>query len=81
MRWVQERREQPASLTPHKFLVSAPSSLWVDRLPSIQNADQPALPAARRLGWLFLEYSDQLDPQDLQLRDQLLRHPTLLLAC
>ncbi len=35
------------------------------------------MPASRRLVWLFLKHSDQLDPQDLQLRDQLLLHPTL----
>ena len=78
MRWVQERRDQPASSTPHKFL-TPPSSL-IPRSVSIASADQPALPAARRLVWLFLNHSEQLDAQELQLRDQLLVHPTLLQA-
>jgi transposase len=35
------------------------------------------LPAARRLVWLFLKHSDQLEPDELKLRDQLLVHPVL----
>ncbi|HUH99276.1 MAG TPA: transposase [Anaerolineales bacterium] len=38
------------------------------------------MPASRRLVWLFLKHSDPLDPQDLQLRDQLPTHPILLRA-
>jgi transposase len=79
-RWAHERRQQPAASTPRKFLIS-PSASLLNQLLSIQSADQPTLPAARRLVWLFLKHSDQLDPQDLQLRDQLLSHPTLLRAC
>ena len=41
-------------------------------------ADQPSLPASQRLVWLFLKHTDQLDLEDLRLRDQLLFHPTLL---
>ena len=77
-RWVQERRDQPASSTPHKFLTH-PSSL-IPRSVSIASADQPALPAACQLVWLCLNHSEQLDPQELQFRDQLLVHPTLLQA-
>lgn len=77
-RWVHERRAQPASSTPRKFLASP--SVLRNQPRSIRSADQPVLPAARRLVWLFLLDSDQLDPLDLQLQDRLLLHPIVLRA-
>lgn len=75
-RWVHERREQPAPSTPTKYL--KPGSRSGDlRFSFDESADQPALPASRRLVRLFLKHTDQLDPEDLMLRDQLLTHPTL----
>jgi transposase len=75
-RWVYERREQPAPSTPTKYL--KPESSSGHLLFSLnESADQPALPASRRLVWLFLKHTDQLAPEDLTLRDQLLTHPAL----
>ncbi len=74
--WAYERRERPARSTPLKHLVAQPETGGQLRTIS-QVANQVALPAARRLVWLFLKHSDQLEPDELQLRDQLLAHPVL----
>lgn len=76
-RWVSERREQPARTTPARYLNSDSGS---GPLPFShhESADRPVLPASRRLVWLFLHHTDQLDPEELTLRDQLLAHPALL---
>lgn len=74
-RWVYERRDQPSAFTPAKHL-QAHSGHPIFSIH--EAADQPSLPASQRLVWLFLKHTDQLDPEDLRVRDQLLLHPTLL---
>jgi transposase len=74
-RWVYERREQPSAFTPAKHLKSRSGH---PAFSINEAADQPSLPASQRLVWLFLKHTDQLDLEDLRLRDQLLIHPTLL---
>lgn len=74
-RWVYERREQPSAFTPAKHL-KAHSGHPVFSIH--EAADPQSLPASQRLVWLFLKHTDQLDLEDLRLRDQLLFHPTLL---
>ncbi len=74
--WACERRDYPARTTQTKYLVpQSPASSQLRRVSAA--ADQAALPAARRLVWLFLKHSDQLEPDELILRDQLLAHPVL----
>jgi transposase len=74
--WAYERREAPAHTTPAKYLMQSPQAS--DQLRTISlAADVTALPAARRLVWLFLKHSDQLEADELKLRDQLLSHPVL----
>ncbi|CAG1006725.1 hypothetical protein ANAEL_03451 [Anaerolineales bacterium] len=74
--WAYERRENPAHTTPAKYLMQSPQAS--DQLRTISTAaGVAALPAARRLVWLFLKHSDQLEPDELKLRDQLLNHPIL----
>ena len=77
--WAYERRERPAHTTPVQYLDQQPQARGQLRTLS-EVADQPALPAARRLVWLFLKHSDQLEPAELKLRDQLLVHPVLMQA-
>lgn len=74
-RWVYERREQPSIFTPGKHLKSHSTH---PVLSINEAADQPSLPASQRLVWLFLKPTDQLELDDLRVRDQLLLHPTLL---
>ncbi|HEX7586734.1 MAG TPA: transposase [Anaerolineae bacterium] len=38
------------------------------------------MPAARRLVWLLLKHTDQLESDELSLRDELLTHPVLAQA-
>jgi transposase len=77
--WVAQRRERPSPLTPKKYLERG--TLARDRaLPLHEAADRTPLPSARRLVWLFLKHTDQLEPEELTLRDQLLTHPMLTQA-
>jgi transposase len=73
--WVAQRRERPSRLTPKKYLEHG--TLARDCAPLHEAADRPPLPSARRLVWLFLKHTDQLEPAQLTLRDQLLTHPLL----
>ncbi len=77
--WAYERRESPAPSTPLKHLVSQPAVTDPFRIisPALNHA---TLPAARRLVWVFLKHSDQLEPDELKSRDQLLVHPVLAQA-
>jgi transposase len=45
-----------------------------------QAADKPPLPVSRQLVWLFLKHTKQLEADELQLRDRLLRHPVVATA-
>lgn len=79
VQWAYERRESPAPNTPRQHLVSPPAGgdpFWIKR-PAIQPV---ALPVAHRLVWLFLKHHDQLEPDELNLRNQLLGHPALAQA-
>jgi len=77
--WVGQRREQPSLMTPTKYLERG--SLARDHALAAQAAaDRAPLPSARRLVWLFLKHTDQLEPEELTLRDQLLTHPVLAQA-
>ena len=79
-RWAYERRINPASSTPKKYLEQ--SSQENLTLSSIKKPPKkPPLPVARRLVWLFLLPGDQLEADDLNLRDHLLNHPVLKQAC
>lgn len=42
--------------------------------------DRAPLPVARQLVWLFLKHTDQLEAEEVSLRQQLLRHPLLAKA-
>jgi transposase len=79
IQWAHERRERPAPTTPIKYLGPRPRS-GESQPPVGAVVDPPALPAARRLVWLFLKHSDQLESDELKLRDQLLSHPVLTKA-
>jgi transposase len=74
-RWVYERREQPSVLTPDKHFKSHSNH---PMLSINEAAGRPSLPTSQRFVWLFLKHTDQLDLEDLRVRDQLLLHPTLL---
>lgn len=77
--WVGQRRERPSPLTPKKYLDQG--TLARDHaLLAHEAADRAPLPSARRLVWLFLKHSGQLEPEELTLRDQLLTHPVLAQA-
>jgi transposase len=77
--WVYERREQPHPTTPRRYLDTRERT--PARLPAISPvADQAPLPSARQLVWLFLKPTHQLEPDELTLREQLLRHPTVAKA-
>jgi transposase len=77
--WVYERREQPHFTTPTRYLdtraQSAAKLIAISQVP-----DKAPLPVARQLVWLFLKHTNQLEPDELQLREQLLRHPILATA-
>jgi len=80
LRWAYERRDIPSSTTPKKYLEQPPQEqplLSSIRIPP----KQLLLPVARRLVWLFLLPDSKLEPEDLNLRDQLLNHPVLAQAC
>lgn len=80
LRWAYERRDIPASTTPRKYLEQSPQEQPV--LNSIKvRPKQTLFPVARRLVWLFLLPSNKLETDDLNLRDQLLKHPVLAQAC
>ena len=74
--WVYERRDLPARTTPSKYLRQGVESTDL-RFTLNEAADRPGLPVSRRLVWLFLRHTQQLKPEDLNLRDQLLSHPQL----
>jgi transposase len=78
-RWVYERREQPSRTTPRKYVQRGTRSgdQFITRCVA---ADRTPLPAARRLVWLFLKHTEQLEPDELRLRDELLTHPILTQA-
>jgi transposase len=74
--WVYERREQLSRMTPKKYRVRANlGKVHLSLLPEV--ADQPPLPSARCLVWLFLKHTNQLESEELLMREQLLMHPTL----
>jgi len=77
--WVYERREQPHRTTPTRYLDSRAQSsaklITVSQVP-----DKAPLPVARQLVWLFLKHTQQLEPDELTMREQLLHHPTLAKA-
>lgn len=77
--WVYERREQPGPTTPRKYLQSNSHS-GAQLISHSRTADQAPLPAARRLVWLLLKPADRLAPDEVHLRDSLLRHPVLIQA-
>jgi transposase len=77
--WVYERREQSSRMTPKKYLVRANLGTEQLTLPP-EVADHPPLPSARRLVWLFLKHTHQLESDELRMREQLLTHPTLAQA-
>lgn len=77
--WAYERRDRPAPTTPVKYLNQRPRSSE-SQLTVVDVVDPSSLPAARRLVWLFLKHSDQLESDELKLRDQLLIHPVLTKA-
>lgn len=80
IQWAYERRERPASSTPGKYLVQSPQEQ--PELSSIKEPPkQPLLPVARRMVWFFLLPGSELEIDDLNLRDQLLKHPVLARAC
>jgi len=76
MEWVYERREQPGRTTPRKYLQPSTRS-GAQLISHSGTADQAPLPAARRRVWLFLKRTDQLTPEEVRLRDDLLTHPVL----
>lgn len=79
-RWTYERRDIPASTTPRKYLEQTPQEQPV--LSSIKIPPKhPLLPVARRLVWLFLLPGSQLETDNMNLRDQMLKHPVLAQAC
>ena len=77
--WAYERREQPGRTTPRKFVQR--SSRSDDQFITHDvTADRRPLPAARRLVWLLLKHTDQLEAEEVSLRDELLTHPALAQA-
>jgi transposase len=73
--WVYTRREQPRPTTPRRYLNTRGESMA--QRPAVSPvADHAPLPAARQLVWLFLKHTLQLEPDEVMLRDRLLRHPT-----
>ena len=77
--WVYQRREQPGRTTPRKYLQRGfrSSDQFATRYAAV---DRRPLPAARRLVWLFLKHTDQLESDEVSLRDELLTHPVLAQA-
>lgn len=76
MEWAYERREQPGRTTPRRYLQPA-SGNQAQLIAHDRMADRTPLPSARRLVWLFLKHTNQLEPDEVSLRDQLLAHPIL----
>ena len=77
--WVYERREDPHPTTPTRYLDTRDQT--AARLPAISRVpDRAPLPAARQSVWLFLKHTNQLEPDELKLREQLLRNPTVAKA-
>jgi transposase len=79
MEWAYERREQPGSTTPRKYLQQGTRS-GIQLISHDGTADHAPLPAARHLVWLLLKSTDQLAPEEVSLRDALLTHPVLARA-
>jgi transposase len=79
LRWAYERRERPSPTTPMKYLDQG-AQAEKQLLTLSEAADRAPLPVSRRLVWLFLKHSDQLEPEERTLRDQLLTHPVLVTA-
>lgn len=77
--WVYERREQLSRMTPKKYR-TLDSFNRSQLTPLGEAADRPALPSARRLVWLFLKHTNQLESEELLMREHLLMHPTLAQA-
>ena len=77
--WVYERREQPGRTTPRRYLQPATGS-QAQLITQDRAADRAPLPSARRLVWLFLKHTSQLEADEVSLRDQLLAHPILAQA-
>jgi transposase len=77
--WAYERREQPHRTTPTRNLDIQVSSA-AQLITVIPVPDQAPLPVARQLVWLFLKHTDQLEAEEVSLRQQLLRHPLLAKA-
>lgn len=76
--WVCERRERPARSGRKPLEPSAQAGTPLLTLNEV--AGQAPLPGSRRLVWLFLKHADQLEPEELRLRDQLLTYPVLTQA-
>jgi transposase len=79
MEWAYERREQPGRTTPRRYLHPAAGN-QAQLIAHDRTADRTPLPSARRLVWLFLKHTNQLEPDEVSLRDQLLAHPVLAQA-
>jgi transposase len=76
MAWVYERREQPGRTTPRKYLQPSTRS-GAQLISHDATADRAPWPAARRLVWLLLKRTDQLTPEEVRRRDDLLTQPVL----
>ena len=77
--WAYERREQPHRTTPTRNLDIQPAS-FAQLVTVTPVPDRVPLPVARQLVWLFLKHTDQLEAEEVSLRQQLLRHPLLATA-
>lgn len=79
LRWAYERRERPSPNTPAEYLDQS-ARTRKQLLTLAEAADKAPLPVSRRLVWLFLKHTDQLEPEERTLRDHLLTHPVLVTA-
>jgi transposase len=79
-RWAHERRQSPAPTTPRKHLKEHPPSQFGPK--SVRpHSEKQQLPVARRLVWLFLHPVENLDRDEVQLRQSLLNHSVLQRGC
>lgn len=79
-RWAYERRQSPAPTTPRKHLEVNHQGQLV--LSSVRpNTEKQQLPVARRLVWLFLLPMENLEAEEVALRQSLLNHSVLQQGC
>lgn len=79
-RWAYERRKSSALTTPRKHLKEHPPGQLGPNSVS-PHSERQRLPVARRLVWLFLHPVENLDRDEVELRQRLMKHSVLQQGC